>query len=87
MGYYALATGSVDREDVPGKVKKNMPDPIPIILIGRLAVDREFKGRGIGYGLLKDALSRIAKTAEEIGVRAALVHTIDEQAWSFYICL
>lgn len=85
VGYYALATGSVNHEDVPGKVKKNMPNPIPIILIGRLAVDQAFKGQGIGYGLLKDALLRIVAAAQEIGVRAALVHAIDEKARSFYL--
>ena len=85
MSYYALATGSVNREDVPGKVKKNMPNPIPVILIGRLAVDQTFKGKGLGYGLLKDALLRIGAAAEEIGIRAALVHALDEQARDFYI--
>lgn len=85
VGYYALATGSVNRDDVPGKVKKNMPNPIPVILIGRLAVDQSFKGKGMGYGLLKDALLRIVAAAEEIGVRAALVHALDEQARNFYL--
>jgi GNAT superfamily N-acetyltransferase len=85
VGYYALATGSVNREDAPGKIKKNMPDPIPVILIGRLAVDHSFKGKGLGYGLLKDALLRIVAAAEEIGVRAVLVHALDEQARNFYL--
>lgn len=85
VGYYSLATGSINREDTPGKVKKNSPNPIPVILIGRLAVDQEFKGKGIGYGLLKDALLRIVAAAEEIGVRAVLVHALDEQARNFYL--
>ncbi len=85
VGYYALAIGSVNREDVPGKVKRNMPNPIPAILIGRLAVDQSCKGEGLGYGLLKDALLRIVAAAEEIGVRAALVHALDEQARTIYV--
>ena len=85
VGYYALATGSINHEDAPGKVKKNMPNPIPVILIARLAVDQAFKGKGFGHGLLKDALLRIVAAAEEIGVRAALVHALDEQARDFYL--
>jgi len=85
VGYYSLATGSINHEDTPGKVKRNMPDPIPVILIGRLAVDQAFKGKGIGAGLLKDALLRIVSAAEEIGVRAVLVHALNEQARTFYL--
>lgn len=85
IGYYALATGSVNREDVPGKVKKNMPNPIPVVLLGRLAIDQSFKGQGIGVGLLKDALMRVLNAAEQIGVRAVLVHALDETARNFYL--
>jgi GNAT superfamily N-acetyltransferase len=85
VGYYALATGSINREDAPGKVKRNMPNPIPVILIARLAVDLTFRGKGLGYGLLKDALLRIVSAAGEIGVRAALVHALDESARNFYL--
>lgn len=85
IGYYALATGSINREDAPGKVKRNMPDPIPVVIIGRLAVDESFKGQGIGTGLLKDALLRVVSAAEEIGIRAVLVHAIDETVRKFYL--
>jgi len=85
VGYSALATGSVNREDAPGKVKKNTPNPIPVILLGRLAVDQTFKGQGIGTGLLKDALMRVLNAAEQIGVRAVLVHALDEPARNFYL--
>jgi len=84
-GYCALATGSINREDAPGKVRKNMPNPIPVIVIGRLAVDQSYKGQGIGSGLLKDALQRIVGAAEEIGIRAVLVHALDEEAHAFYV--
>lgn len=87
VGYYALATGSINREDAPGKVRRNSPDPIPVVVIGRLAVDRSHKGKGkgIGSGLLKDGLLRIVGAAEEIGIRAVLVHTLDENAGTFYL--
>jgi N-acetylglutamate synthase-like GNAT family acetyltransferase len=85
IGYYALATGSVNREDAPGKVKRNMPDPIPVVIIGRLAVDESFSGRGTGAGLLKDALLRIVNAAGEIGIRAVLVHALDGSARNFYL--
>ncbi|MES9904615.1 MAG: GNAT family N-acetyltransferase [Sedimenticola sp.] len=85
VGYYALATGSIDRDDAPGKVKKNMSHPIPVILLGRLAVDHDFKGQGIGADLLMDALLRVVNAAEQIGVRAVLVHALDEAARNFYL--
>jgi len=85
VGYYALATGSVNREDAPGKVRRNMPDPIPVVILGRLAVDDSCKGQGIGPGLLKDALLRVLGAAEEIGIRAVLVHALDESARTFYL--
>ena len=85
VGYFSLATGSINREDVPGKVKRNMPNPIPVVLLGRLAVDQTLTGQGIGAGLLKDALMRIINAAEQIGVRAVLVHALDEQARNFYL--
>lgn len=85
LGYYALSTGSLNREDTPGKVSRNMPDPIPVILLGRLVVDRSFTSQGIGAGLLKDAFLRVAQAAAQIGVRALLVHAIDEGARGFYL--
>jgi len=84
VGYYALATGSVNRGEAPKRVARNTPDPVPVVLIGRLAVDRAFLGQGIGSGLLKDALQRVGGAAEEIGIRAVLVHALDEQAQRFY---
>lgn len=85
VGYYSLATGSVNQEDVPGKVKRNMPNPIPVILIARLTVDQRFSGQGIGSGLLKDAQLRIVRAAGEIGIRAILVHALDEWVRNFYL--
>jgi GNAT superfamily N-acetyltransferase len=62
-----------------------MPDPVPVMILGRLAVDRGFEGRRIGSGLLKDALRRILGVADVVGVRAVLVHAIDEDAVRFYL--
>jgi GNAT superfamily N-acetyltransferase len=58
VGYYTLAVGSVTHEKVPGRVKRNMPDPVPVMVIGRLAVDKSVQGRGIGSGLLRDGIMR-----------------------------
>lgn len=84
VGYYCFAAGAVRIEDVPKKMQRNMPTLIPVILIGRLAVDSGHQGLGIGKGLLKDALLRAAKAAQIVGCRAVMVHAIDEAAAAFY---
>ena len=85
LGYYALASGSVSRDDVASRVSRNSPDPVPVILLARLAVDRRCSGQGVGRGLLKDAFLRAHAAAQYIGVRAMLVHALDEQARAFYL--
>lgn len=84
VGYYALAAGSVGPDEVPRALRRNMPRPIPVLVLGRLAVDRRHHGRGIGPGLLKDALRRALSVAENVGARAILVHAIDREVVSFY---
>lgn len=84
VGYYCLATGSVECNQAPGKIKRNMPDPIPIMLMGRLAINKTQQGQGLGRALLKDALLRTLKAAEIAGIRAFLVHALDEEAANFY---
>lgn len=84
IGYYTLATGAARRDETPSKVRRNAPEQVPLLLLARLAVDRRFQGGGIGSGLLKDALLRAVQTSEIVGVRAVLVHAIDEQAQRFY---
>jgi GNAT superfamily N-acetyltransferase len=84
VGYYALATSSVEHASAPGKVRRNMPDPVPVILLSRLAVDRKEQGNGLGKNLLRDAIERCAGVAEQVGVRAMLVHALHEDARSFY---
>jgi predicted N-acetyltransferase YhbS len=85
IGYYALAAGSIASEAAPGRLRRNMPDPLPVIVLGRLAVHNAWSSRGIGSGLLRDAVLRSAQAAELIGVRALLCHAIDEEAKAFYL--
>lgn len=84
VGYYALAAGAVALVRAPGRVRRNMPDPVPVMVIGRLAVDRAYQGRGIARGLLKDAVLRTLQAAEVAGIRAILVHALSEDAKRFY---
>ncbi len=84
-GYYSLAAGSIAYEAGPERVRKGQArHPIPVILLARLAVDQSLQGKGVGAGLLKDALFRTAGAAETIGARALLIHARDERARGFY---
>ena len=84
VGYYSLATGSVEHRDAPGKIRRNMPNPIPVMVLGRLAVDQQWQQTGLGRGLLKDALLRSMSVSKHAGVRALLVHALSEHAKKFY---
>lgn len=84
VGYYSLAVGAVAHVGAPGRVKRNMPDPVPVMILGRLAVDKDFQGRGIGSGLLRDAVLRTVQAAEIAGIRAILVHALSDAATRFY---
>lgn len=83
-GYYALAAGAVDRADSPGSVRRNMPEPVPVILLSRLAVDLKEQGNGVGSHLLRDAIARSVAVADQVGVRALLVHALHDDARAFY---
>lgn len=72
------------RKGAPRKLRQNAPDPTPVVIIGRLAVDKAFQGKGLGRGLLKDALLRITKASEMVGARAVVVHAVDQEAVPFY---
>lgn len=84
IGYYTLAVGSIEHKNVRRKAKQNMPDPIPVTVLGRLAVDKGWKEKGIGQGMLKEALLKTLEVAEVVGVRGMLVHAISENAKNFY---
>jgi GNAT superfamily N-acetyltransferase len=84
LGYYCLATGAVFHKEAPRTLRANLPNPTPVMVIGRLAVDRAYQGRGMGKGLLKDALSRTLQASKVVGARALIVHAIDAEAVPFY---
>jgi GNAT superfamily N-acetyltransferase len=86
VGYYCISTGSVERGALPSKMKRarGMPNQIPIAIIGRLARDETYAGRGLGKDLLQDALRRILAASRIIGVRAVLVHALDAAAAKFW---
>lgn len=84
LAYYALAAGSVIAAEATGAVRRNMPSPIPVVILARLAVDRNLQGKGFGKALLRDALLKTIQAADTIGVRALLIHALDEDAAAFY---
>ena len=83
-GYYCLSSAAIDRIELPKPKQRNMPDPIPAVLIGRLAVDVRYQGQKIGLSLLQDALCRIVAASKSIGVAYILVHALDDAAKRFY---
>ncbi len=84
IGYYALAAGSLIHGQATGAVRRNMPDPVPVALLGRLAVDRAWQGKGLGLDLTRDAILRVLGAADIVGLRAILVHAISDEAKRFY---
>lgn len=85
VAYVCISAGAVERAAAPGKVRRNAPDSIPVSVIGRLAVSREYAGRGLGADMLADALRRIAVASQSIGIGAVLVHAKDDAARQFYL--
>ncbi|WP_419812317.1 GNAT family N-acetyltransferase [Bacterioplanoides sp.] len=84
LAYYALAAGAVAHNQAASAIKRNMPDPIPVMVLGRLAVDQNTQGMKLGSGLLKDALLRTINVSEQAGIKALLVHALDQKAKAFY---
>lgn len=85
VGYYCLSAGAVSHAGAPSSIRRNMPDPIPVIVLGRLAVHSDWAGHGVGQGLLKDAVLRSIAISETLGVRAMLCHALSERAKRFYL--
>jgi GNAT superfamily N-acetyltransferase len=83
-GYYTLAVGAIAHVEAPGRIRRNMPDPVPAMVLGRLAVDKAHQGQGIGTGLLRDAVQRTMQAANIAGIRTILVHAISETVKRFY---
>lgn len=85
LGYYALAAGAVARAAASAPVRRNMPEPVPVIVLARLAVDRRAQGMRLGSAMLRDAVQRARVVAGHAGVRALLVHALHERARDFYL--
>jgi GNAT superfamily N-acetyltransferase len=84
FAYYALAAGAVSHDVAIGNVRRNMPDPVPVLVLGRLAVDRRAQGLRLGAAMLQDAIKRALAVSEQSGVRALLVHALHDEAKRFY---
>jgi GNAT superfamily N-acetyltransferase len=84
VGYCCLASGALALNDAPGGLKRNMPDPIPMAVLGRLAVDQTWQGRGLGAALLRDAVERTQAASAILGIRGLLVHALSDTAKTFY---
>jgi GNAT superfamily N-acetyltransferase len=83
-GYYAMAAGAVSHRMATGAVRRNMPDPVPVMVLARLAVDRRAQGIKLGASLLQDAVNRAVMVSRNAGVRALLVHALHDRAKQFY---
>ncbi|ACO80119.1 N-acetyltransferase [Azotobacter vinelandii CA] len=84
LAYYALASGVIAVDRAPGRFCRNMPDPVPVVVLGRLAVDLSLQGQGLGRALVRDAALRILQAADAIGIRGMLVHALSSDAKAFH---
>ena len=87
VGYYALSSSAVAPAAAPGRFRRNMPDPIPVVVLGRLAVAKSCHGTGLGRALFQDAARRVIHASTAIGIRGLLVHALNEEAKAFYLRL
>lgn len=83
-GYYAMAAGAVSHQLATGAVRRNMPDPVPVVVLARLAVDRKAQSLHLGSAMLQDAVNRALGVSQNAGVRALLVHALNDKARQFY---
>lgn len=84
FGYYAMAAGAVSHQTATSGVRRNMPDPVPVMVLARLAVDHRAQGIKLGVSLLQDAVNRAVAVSQNAGVRALLVHALHDRAKQFY---
>ncbi|MDR1967975.1 MAG: GNAT family N-acetyltransferase [Burkholderiaceae bacterium] len=85
VAYYALASGNIAAREAGGRLRRDMPDPVPVVTLARLAVDRSFQQRGLGRDLVQNAARRVLAAAGIIGIRGIIVHAISDQAKAFYL--
>jgi GNAT superfamily N-acetyltransferase len=85
VGYYALASGGIDLDAAPGRLRRNMPDPLPVVVLGRLAIAQSEQGQGLGRAMLRDASTRVLQAAERVGVALLVVHALSDRAKQFYL--
>jgi GNAT superfamily N-acetyltransferase len=85
IGFYALAAGGVARDEAPGALRRNCPNPIPVVILAVLGVERSEQKQGIGRDLLNDAMRRAIQAAKIIGARALLVHALDAKTAEYYV--
>ena len=85
VGYYSLSAGAISHEAAPKAMRRNMPDPLPLLLLGRLAIDRRYHNQGLGSALLRDAMIRAIAVASDAGVFAIMVHALSPAAKQFYL--
>ncbi len=84
IGYYCLASGALALNSAPSTIRRNMPDPVPVAILGRLAIDKSYQNKGLGVALLQDAVIRTAQAADILGIRGLLVHALSDDAKAFY---
>ena len=87
IAYYALASGALACAEATGKLRRNMPDPIPMAILGRLAIDLSHQGKGLGRALFRDAALRVLSAASIIGIRGLMVHAISNETATFYTAI
>lgn len=85
IGYYSLSTGAINHSSALKAMRRNMPDPLPVLLLGRLTIDRKYHNLGLGSALLRDAILRAVNIAGEVGIVAMIVHALSEPAKQFYL--
>lgn len=85
IGYYCLSAGAINRESAPKAMRRNMPESLPVLVLGRLAIDKNFHNKGLGSALLRDAMIRSVSISHDLGVFAILIHALSDEAKQFYI--
>ena len=87
IAYYAIASGAISAGDTTGRFRRNMPEPVPVAVLGRLAVDASAQGLGLGRALFRDAALRLTEAADIIGIRGMIVHAMSPKTKAFYLAL